>query len=221
MNVDALIQGPESPRVAWRSQARERILDEAWELAGHQGWDKVRVADLAERAEVSRPSIYKLFGDRAGIGQALVKRETERFLLGLAAVLDAHREDLATSLRAGVAHALDEGVRNPFIGAVLTATRGGTDALLPFLTSRPDPVFSSARTLVAAWLGEMAPDAAPRRRDAAADVVVRLTLSHMTLPATEPGDVPDLVTRTACAVLGHEEPVRSAPVPATPVTRRG
>ncbi|MFF5185831.1 TetR family transcriptional regulator [Streptomyces sp. NPDC000345] len=201
---------PEPPRVAWRSHMRERVLDEAWALAAQEGWDKVRVADLAERAEVSRPSIYKLFGDRAGIGRALVQRETERFLLDLAAVLDTHRCDLPTALRRGVAHALDEGARHPFIGAVLTAARGGTDALLPFLTSRPDPVFSSARGLLAAWLAETAPDLTQDRRDEAADVVVRLTLSHMLLPAAETDDIPERVTRTACAVLGVPVPAPSA-----------
>lgn len=204
--VPSFAERPEPPRVAWRTRMRERVLDEAWVLAARQGWDKVRVADLAERAEVSRPSIYKLFGDRAGIGQALVQRETERFLLGLAAVLDTHGHDVATALRHGVAHALDEGARNPFIGAVLTATRGGTDALLPFLTSRPDPVFSSARGLVAAWMAGRAPATARERRDEAADVVVRLTLSHMLLPGAESDDVPERVTRTACAILGITMP---------------
>ncbi|OQR59717.1 hypothetical protein B6E66_34095 [Streptomyces maremycinicus] len=201
MKVDLSCQSPEPPRVAWRSQMRERVLDEAWVLAARQGWDKVRVSDLAERAEISRPSIYMLFGNRAGIGQALVQRETERFLLGLATVLDAHRSDLAHSLRQGVAHALDEGARNPFIRAVIAATQGGTDALLPFLTSRPDPVFSSARDLIATWLAEMAPDTSHQRRAEAADIVVRLTISHMMLPTAECDEIPQLVARAACAIL--------------------
>ncbi|URN11139.1 TetR/AcrR family transcriptional regulator [Streptomyces radiopugnans] len=94
--------------MAWRKQMRERVLAEARALTAEGGWDRVRVADLALRAEVSRPSIYKEFGDRAGIGQALVRLETEAFLLGLAAVLDEHRDDVAAALEAAVAHALAE-----------------------------------------------------------------------------------------------------------------
>ncbi|MFF0205177.1 TetR family transcriptional regulator [Streptomyces sp. NPDC005017] len=198
---------PDPPRVAWRRQMRERVLEEAWALAAQGGWDQVRVADLAERAEVSRPTIYKEFGHRAGIGQALVERETERFLLGLAAVLDTYRHDVAEALRKGVAHVLDEAVHNPFIGAVITAARGGTDALLPFLTSRPDPVFSSARTLMSAWLAEAVPQVTQLRREEAADVVVRLTLSHMLLPPSDPDEAPARVTRTVCAVLGVPGPL--------------
>lgn len=197
---------PDPPRVAWRKQMRERVLAEARTLAAEGGWDRVRVADLALRAEVSRPSIYKEFGDRAGIGRALVQREAEDFLLGLATVLETRRDDLGAALEAAVAHVLAEASANPFIGAVLTAARGGTDALLPFLTSRPEPVFSGAWQLLAAWLGEVVPQVNQGRRVEAADLAVRLTLSHMLLPAPRPGatptPVPAQVSRAVCAVLG-------------------
>lgn len=200
--ADPVVESPPPPRVAWRIQMRERVLEEAWALAARNGWDRVRVADLAERAEVSRPSIYKEFGDRAGVGRALVERETERFLTRLAAVLDSDRDGFAGALRRGVTHTLEEGSRNPFIRAVLTAARGGTDALLPFLTSRPDPVFSSARDVLNAWMAEAVPEVDRRQRNEAADLAVRLTLSHMLLPVPGQGDVPERVTRAVCAVLG-------------------
>ncbi|MFG3498862.1 TetR family transcriptional regulator [Streptomyces sp. NPDC047928] len=193
---------PDPPRVAWRKQMRQRVLEQARALAAEGGWDRVRVADLALRADVSRPSIYKEFGDRAGIAQALVLRETEDFLRGLAAVLDERRDDLAAALRAAVAHALTEAGTNPFVGAVLTAARGGTDALLPFLTSRPEPVFTSSSRLLAHWLGEAVPGVAEERRLEAADLAVRLTISHMLLPSELTADAPDRVSRAACAVLG-------------------
>lgn len=188
--------------MAWRKEMRARVLHEAWQLASEAGWDRVRVADLAQRAEVSRPSIYAEFGDRAGIGTALVRRETERFLLGVAEVLAAHRGSVSAALEAGVRHTLAEAARNPFIRAVVTAARGGTDALLPFLTSRPEPVFSQARHLVAAWLGEVVPQAPEGRRDEAADIVVRLAVSHMLLPGPDLGEASSRVARAAGAVLG-------------------
>lgn len=193
---------PDPPRVAWRKQMRERVLSEARALAAEGGWDKVRVADLAVRAEVSRPSIYKEFGDRAGIGRALVQRETEAFLLGLAVVLEEHQDDPRSALEAAVAHVLAEAGDNPFIHAVLAATRGGTDALLPFLTSRPEPVYSSAWRLLAGWLSAMVPDVEEGRRAEAADLAVRLTLSHVLLPAPAPGATPERVSRAVWAVLG-------------------
>ncbi|WP_078943424.1 TetR family transcriptional regulator [Streptomyces aureus] len=196
---------PDPPRVAWRKQMRERVITEAKSLAAEDGWDRVRVADLALRAEVSRPSIYKEFGDRAGIGRALVEHETDAFLIGLAAILDAHRGHFVQALEAAVAHALEQAEVNPFIGAVLTATRGGTDGLLPFLTSRPEPVFSRTRRLLRAWLDHTVPGADDDRRAAAADLTIRLTVSHMLLPAQDPGATPPHIARTVCAVLGLPE----------------
>ncbi|MFE0674100.1 TetR family transcriptional regulator [Streptomyces sp. NPDC058867] len=193
---------PDPPRVAWRRQMRARVLDEAWLLASQSGWDAVRVADLARRAEVSRPSIYAEFGDRAGVGRALVLRETDRFLAGVGGVLEGNGGDVAAGLHAAVAHTLGEARTNPFIGAVVTAARGGTDALLPFLTSRPEPVFSQARSLVTAWLDVVAEECPSARRAEAADVAVRLTLSHMLLPSSEGDAAAARVARAAYAVLG-------------------
>ncbi|MGW3861748.1 TetR/AcrR family transcriptional regulator [Streptomyces sp. NPDC005047] len=195
--------------MAWRRQMRERVLEEAWALASEKGWDRVRVADLAQRAEVSRPSIYAQFGDRAGIGRALVFRETERFLATVADVLQGRSDDVALALEAAVAHALAEAARNPFIVAVVTAARGGTDALLPFLTSRPEPVFSEARHLVTAWLDMAAAERPAALRRDAADVAVRLTVSHMLLPSVRPDATAARVAHAACAVLGVAVPTSS------------
>ncbi|MEU6273750.1 TetR family transcriptional regulator [Streptomyces populi] len=193
---------PDPPHVAWRRQMRERVLAAAEELTSAHGWDRVRVVDLAERAEVSRPSIYKEFGDRAGIGRALVQRETDRFLLDVARVLEQPGQDVATCLRAAVSHALSESAGNPLVSAVLHAARNGTEALLPYLASRPDPIFDSARALVEAWFARRTPEATSRQRAGAADVAVRLTLSHMLLPSVEHEHVPQEVAQAVLAVLG-------------------
>ncbi|WP_179165448.1 TetR family transcriptional regulator [Streptomyces sp. M41(2017)] len=189
------------PRVAWRRQMREQVLAAAAELASVRGWDRVRVADLAERAEVSRPSIYKEFGDRAGIARALVRRETDHFLRGVAEALERPGHDVATCLVGAVFHALNESVDNPLISAVLRAARHGTDGLLPFLASRPDPIFDSARSLLEAWLTDRDPTEGAWRTADAADVAVRLTLSHMLLPADDSEPVPERITQAVLAVL--------------------
>ena len=50
---------------------RRRILQAAWELLEQQG-PGVRLADVAERAGVSRQAVYLHFGDRSGLLVALV-----------------------------------------------------------------------------------------------------------------------------------------------------
>ncbi|MFE5524437.1 TetR/AcrR family transcriptional regulator, partial [Streptomyces virginiae] len=78
---------PDPPRVAWRKQMRQRVLDAAGDLTCEAGWDQVSLSAVAARAEVSRPSVYKEFGNRAGLGRALVVRETQQFLAGVADAL--------------------------------------------------------------------------------------------------------------------------------------
>ncbi|WP_435260546.1 hypothetical protein [Streptomyces sp. 1222.5] len=73
--------------------------------------------------------------------------ETQRFLRDVSYALTSRSDGVEAALAASVAHALREAVTNPFvfITAVVTAARGGTDALLPFLISRPDQVLADAR----------------------------------------------------------------------------
>lgn len=195
---------PDPPRVAWRKQMRERVLDEARALACSGGWDRVTLAELAVRAQVSRPSVYKEFGDRAGVGEALVRREADRFLVGVGAALESRPDSVSAAFEAGVRYALAEAAANPLIGAVLNAARGGSDALLPFLTARYEPVFSGAQVLLLAWLSERFPGTPRERLTEATDLVVRMTISHVVLPGEEPALIPQRLARAAVAVLGVE-----------------
>jgi AcrR family transcriptional regulator len=60
---------------------RSRILDAAWTLVAEHG-ARIKLADVAARAEVSRQALYLHFGDRAGLLVALVNHMDESFDLG-------------------------------------------------------------------------------------------------------------------------------------------
>lgn len=192
---------PDPPRVAWRKQMRETVLDEARALAAGNGWDRVSLSEAAARAEVSRPAVYKEFGSRSGLGEALVRRETTRFLLGIAETLGAPGRPTAEAIQAAVSFALAEAERNPLIQGVVLAARRDSDGLLPFLTARPEPVFGDARELISAWLAERFPEHPSDVLDQATDLVVRMTISHIVLPGPEPESVPERLTRAVLAVL--------------------
>lgn len=66
---------------------RERILDAAWELVTEQGAG-LKLAEVAERAVVSRQAVYLHFGDRSGLLVALTQHMDHSLDLGesLAAV---------------------------------------------------------------------------------------------------------------------------------------
>lgn len=189
---------PDPPRVAWRKQMRQRVLAAARDLTCDSGWDQVSLSAVAAAAEVSRPSVYKEFGNRAGLGRALVDRETQVFLGDVAKVLHPGLPDTGAALQRAVHFVLTEAHRNPLVRAVVLAAREGSDSLLPYLTARADPVFDAAQDLLRAWLTERFPEQDGLLVEVAADVAVRMTLSHLVLPGA---DAPTTAERISLAVL--------------------
>lgn len=57
---------------------RRRILDAARELFGETGFHHASLEDVAARAEVVRPTIYRHFGSKLGLLQALVADAEQR-----------------------------------------------------------------------------------------------------------------------------------------------
>ncbi|MEV7446259.1 TetR family transcriptional regulator [Streptomyces sp. NPDC091204] len=192
---------PDSPRVAWRKQMRQRVLDAARELTCEAGWDQVSLSAVAARAEVSRPSVYKEFGNRAGLGRALVVVETQQFLVGVADALYPGVPDPHDCLRAAILYVLKEADNQPLIRAVVEAARKGSDSLLPYLTARADPIFDAGHTLVQGWLATRYPQQRTESVELAADVIVRMTISHLLLPSDEKHLTPQRVATAALKLL--------------------
>ncbi|TXS50087.1 TetR family transcriptional regulator [Streptomyces sp. t39] len=189
---------PDPPRVAWRKQMRTRVLDAARDLTCDAGWDQVSLSAVAARAEVSRPSVYKEFGSRAGLGRALVIQETRQFLVGVSDILHPGLPDTQACLEAAILYVLTEADSQPLIRAVITAAREGSDSLLPYLTARSDPIFDASQSLVLSWLATRNPQHDAATLETTADVIVRMTISHLILPA---GDKQLTARRLAGAAL--------------------
>jgi len=170
-----------------RSLLREQVLDAASTLAAAEGWGRMRIAEIARIAGVSRQTVYNEFGTKHEIGRALVQREAERFLVGIEKELDAHRGDLEEAATAGVAFTLRQAENNPLIKAVLAAARGGQDDdLLSYLTTRSEPVFDAAMAMLDAYAVDAWPYVDAESRDLAVETIVRMTVSHIVQPAGSP-----------------------------------
>lgn len=191
-------------RLTFRRELRSRALAAAAQLALEHGWDRVRMGGVATAVGVSRPTLYKEFGDKEGLGQALVQEETERFLVGVSAALAEHDADPPAAIRAAVRFTLEEADRSPLLRAVLTSTRDDAVGLLPLLTTRSAPLLDSARSVVVDWLAEHYAEVAPQDRYEAADAVVRLVVSHLVVPAATPAQTAEHLARIALRYLGVE-----------------
>jgi AcrR family transcriptional regulator len=73
---------------------REHLLDVTKALVAEEGFHGVSIEAVARRAGITRPIVYRHFGDLAALLDALVERETLRALMQLSEVLPADASDL-------------------------------------------------------------------------------------------------------------------------------
>jgi AcrR family transcriptional regulator len=106
-----------------RSGTRDRIVDVAADLLRAAGRTAVTTRAVAEAAGVQAPTIYRLFGDKEGLLDAVAESEMTRFSARKAVAIRAAAEgavdaveDLRTGWDATIAFALD----NPELYALMS-----------------------------------------------------------------------------------------------------
>ncbi|WP_030981672.1 TetR/AcrR family transcriptional regulator [Streptomyces sp. NRRL S-1813] len=110
--------------------ARESLLDAAYTALMNRPWAAVRMVDVAAAAGVSRQTLYNEFGSKEGLAHALVRRETESYLAGVARALSrgasaaGTRGDAAGRVVAAAAWTLRTARANPLVRAALTGCWG-------------------------------------------------------------------------------------------------
>lgn len=161
--------------MALMPEIRDALLDAAYDAAVTTGWDRARMADIAAAAGVSRQTLYDQFGDREGLAAALALRETARFLDGVERAMGRH-DDPVKAVGAAASYALKAARDNPLIRSILT----GDGGLLPYMTTRAQPLVAAATERLTTYAAERWPGLDVRD---AAEVVVRLALSYIVLPA--------------------------------------
>jgi len=175
---------------------RDALLDAAYDVVVAGGWQTARMVDVAAAAGVSRQTLYNEFGSKDALAQALAIREAERFIEGTQRFLDeAHPERPVDAVAAATAWTLREAADNPLLKAALIDDQG----LLPFLTTRGEPLLVAARASVADYLHSHWPDLPRADVDLAAEAVSRLTVSYLVLPS----DAPDATAEAVAARLAH------------------
>ena len=184
----------------FRTGVRERVLDAAHEATVEHGWERVRIGEVATASGVSRPTLYREFGSKDGVGEALVSREADRFFAGIGSVL-GEQADVAAGMRAATAFTLEASGVNPLLRAILTGSQAPDVALLPFLTTRSELVLGGGRALLADWVARVEPAHAPRDVDEVVDAVVRLVVSHLVAPALPVEEVASRVERLVRRLL--------------------
>jgi TetR/AcrR family transcriptional repressor of uid operon len=155
----------------------QRILDAALAEAASVGLQRITVEDVVRRAGVSRMTAYRRYPRRDDLVEALVRRETQRFLAAVADSID--RADHA-----------GEGVTEAFIGAVSFAREhpilrraGQTD---PAPISESVELLKMGSAFIANYIHGEQPGSPSQQVRWVADVFARLFFTYISMPPTDP-----------------------------------
>lgn len=192
-------------RQRFRARMRDEILDAAYAITVEGGWERVRMTTLAARVGVSRQTLYKVFGSKQEVGEALVLREAARFQAGVLERADRH-EDVMASLHAAILFTLAEGVANPLLRSILAGAHSGEQSLLPFITTGSGRVLDTTVDVVREHMRARHPGLGAEDLETLADTALRLSVSHLLRPVAPPEVSADRITRLLGAYLdraGH------------------
>ena len=180
---------------------RDRVVDAAVRMTIDIGWSRVTMVRLADEVGVSRQTVYNEMGTKAGLAEAMVARELERFLGVVTLAFDAHPDDLVAAIREATSAVLEQAQDNPLLHAVVSATHGADTELLPFLTTQAESLLVTAQAVVAERIVPYDVDLSPEHLDAAIDMVVRVVLSHVMQPSGPPAETAERLAWLAARVL--------------------
>jgi AcrR family transcriptional regulator len=182
----------------------ERILDAALALAAASGIRHLTIDDVAQRARVGRMTVYRRFGDRQRLVEALAVRESRRCLAELDAAIraDASLED---QIADGFVASLRIAREHPLLNRL---ARFEPEAVLESLRSGDGEVFAAARAFAAARLIAAEREGArlPVDAEEAAELLVRVGISFVliqdsVLPLDDEPRARDLARRLIAPVM--------------------
>jgi AcrR family transcriptional regulator len=159
---------------------REHLLDAAKDLVADHGFHALSIEAVARAAGITRPIVYRHFGDLAELLEALVDRETTRALAQLRGFLPA---DLGgDDPRPGLLAALDgylRAVRDDPVTwrLVLMPPEGAPGLLGERIAAGRAAVVAQLAQAVGPGAGSPDPELTARALSAVADEAARLTLA--------------------------------------------
>lgn len=162
-------------------QLRDLLLDAAAALIGDRGWRQTRMADVAAAAGVSRQTLYQYYGSRGALEGALVLRETDRFLADVERAVAEHPGDAQAATSAAFEVFLGAVAQNTLIKSIVVQDGGG--GLASILDAHSSALITRARDRLEATFLAVWPHIAPADARLTAECVVRLAISHLTMPS--------------------------------------
>lgn len=185
---------------------REQILACAGELITASGWPSLTMSQLADRAGVSRQTVYNEFGSKPALAEAVILDELGRFLAVVEEGFRRHPRSLPKALQSAVHGVLERARTNALTVAIVSSTSGAETELLPPLTTRSSSLIDAASTVVRDRLSSYDLAVDDHTRDAAIDMLVRTVLSHVMQPSGSPAESAAGISTVIVATLAPPGP---------------
>ncbi|WP_067478967.1 TetR/AcrR family transcriptional regulator [Actinomadura hibisca] len=190
------------PAATTREQTRRRIVGVAIELLERRGRDAVTTRAVADAAGLQPPALYRLFGDKEGLLDAVAEHGFARFLA--AKHIDPDPQDPVGELRAAWDIAVEFGLANPALYALMYAEPARSTTV--FQTGL-DLLMKRIRRLAAAGLLRVGEDVAAQIVHATARGAV-LTWLSLPEPQRDPALLRALREAMVTAVTTQEPAVQ-------------
>ncbi|MBV6702070.1 TetR/AcrR family transcriptional regulator [Kitasatospora aureofaciens] len=190
---------------AGREQTRQRVIEAAIGLLEREGRDAVTTRAVAVAAGVQAPAIYRLFGDKNGLLEAVAEYGFAAFLA--AKHVDPDPQDPVEDLKAGWDLAVEFGLANPALYTLMYSEPG--NATSAAFTAGMEILMGRIRRLAAGgWLRVDEQLAATLIHATARGAV----LTWLSLPEDErnPALLTALRTAMVTAVTNQQPAVRDA-----------
>ncbi len=171
---------PKYPQAA-RALLRDSLLLAAADLLTEYSWSDITMAAIATRAGVSRQTLYNEFGTREEFAQAFAVREADLFLSRVERTIAAHADEPQRALSAAFAGFLRDASGSALVQAIVRRDPRADD-LLALFTSRGGPIVAVATARIARAVAQHWPRADVQSVQFAAECLVRLAISHASLP---------------------------------------
>ncbi|MCW2901527.1 MAG: transcriptional regulator, TetR family [Streptosporangiaceae bacterium] len=178
---------------------RDALLQAAADLLARRGYKGVRMQDVADAVGVSRQTVYNEFTDKWGLAQAVLLRDNDAYLDGVDDALSQHG-DLHSAVAAAVTYTLKTVRDDPLKKAILTGA--GSEEMLPLFTTQAEPLLFAARARIIDHAVRQWPRLDRDTVTDIADAAVRLTLSHVVLPAEPPEVAAEMIAEIVTRYLG-------------------
>lgn len=196
--------GPRRFTDASRDLLRTTVFAAVDGLAAERPWASVTMAEIARAAGVSRQTLYNEFGSRDDLAQAYVLWASDQFLVEIEGVVGARSDDLGGALEDAFRVFLELAAEHPLIRA-LEATTGAEGLHALVASSAGLPVLLTSTDRLAAFVLGNWPELPADETRLVCELLVRLAISHATVPTVPPAVAAEQVSGVLRPFLAEVE----------------